>query len=184
MAELYGESQAGRMAFWLGYFAEPADFWGYIQTWYCAFTEAEYDRRYNFREEDFKRELAGLFQAENAGRSVERYFWERYDESFNRFAYDFGVSFDEDFQVADCRLESATDVEALLGEWASELAGPLRAIFPEGRLPMACNCFFGIPACVYVGERVEAKWRSGFLRFVGNLQENVYSDDLAARYNG
>ena len=181
---LCGQHQAGVMAFWLGCFAEEGDFWRYIQTWYCAFDEAEYDQRYNYQPADFEQALAGVFRPEQADRPAEAFFRDAFTESFNRFKYDFAVTFDEDFLLAASRAQATTDLETLLGQWSEDLLVPLAALYPTGRLPQAANCFLALPSVRYLGPRKTVYWQSGQLSFAGNLPEKIYSDELAARYNG
>ena len=55
-----------------------------------------YNPEYNFLEKDFNKELEKIFSAD---KKWKKDFEEMFEEYFNRFEYDFGVTFDEDFQI-------------------------------------------------------------------------------------
>lgn len=52
-------------------------------------------------------------------------FEEMFEEAFNRFEYDFGVTFDEDFQVCGNSEEPTDELEVLFKDW-KELIEPVK----------------------------------------------------------
>ena len=71
-------------------------------------------------------------------------FEEMFEEYFNRFEYDFGVTFDEDFQICGSSEEPTDKLEILFSEW-KDLIEPVKEIFRKNRFDKKYNCFFGIP---------------------------------------
>ena len=176
MAEIFDiKKQAGTMAFWIGAFENTDDFFKYIQPWYCVFDDSYYNPEYNFKEADFDIERSKLFREENKNRTVEACFLDIFDEHFNRFKYDFGINFDEDFQLVGSCSALTIDTKELFGEW-----GELLSVLPSDKLPFPCNCFFAYPSSIYIGEVTEVKSDKMLMRFLGNFKENIFSTDIMA----
>ena len=181
---LFCKYRSGVMAFWIGFFPNPDDFWKYIQTWFCIHDENDYDERYNLKKDDFDQKLSRLWRKENKGRVCEAFFHDLFEDShFNQMEYDFGVGFDEDFQIAHSCISPTTDFKEFLGEWEPDFLTDLKNLFPKGRLPRAYNCFFGIPSCQYIGALKEIENEYGRMIFIGNIEETTYSTDIAEKYN-
>lgn len=177
------ERVAGFMSVWFGNFTNEDAYWHYLEDIFCVDNPEQYNPQYNMLEADFEQALAELFKPENAGRPFEDKLREMFDVCFNRFEYDFGVTFDQDFQVGGFCGEPTTDLGVLLGEW-QDLAEPFTALLVDGALPKPCNCFFAIPGCRYNGYVPSAKSADYALDFAGVVAEDVYSNELAAEYNG
>lgn len=177
------ERLPGFMSVWFGNFANEDAYWHYLEDIYCVEDEEQHDPRYNMMEPDFERALAVLFEPENAGRPFEADLRKIFDLRFNCFEYDFGVTFDQDFQVGGFCAEVTTDLGALLGEW-QDLAEALAPLLQNGALPKPCNCFFAIPSCRYNGYVQSAGGPGYTLDFMGVVAEEDYSDEITAKYNG
>ena len=93
--------QVGTMAVWLGTFADPEEFYRYVQTCYCTLDEAELDPEYIFSPAEFEERLHKLFRPENGERPEEAILRRAFRTQYNAFEYDFGLLFDEDFAVCD-----------------------------------------------------------------------------------
>lgn len=105
-----------------------------------------------------------------------------FEEYFNRFEYDFGVTFDEDFQVSGNSDEPTDKLEILFKDW-KELVEPMKKFLGKDKFDKKYNCFFAIPSCKYsrVIKKVSTEW--GELEFLGNVEENTFSTDMAEEYN-
>lgn len=105
-----------------------------------------------------------------------------FEEAFNRFEYDFGVTFDEDFQVCGSSEEPTDGLEVLFKDW-EELIEPVKKFLGKDKFDKKYNCFFGIPSCKYSGiiPKISNEW--GEIEFLGNVEENIFSTDMAEEYN-
>lgn len=177
------ERKAGYLGFWVGNFKDVEDFYKYIQPFYCIFEEdeeeEEYNPEYNFLEKDFNKELEKIFSVD---KKWKKDFQEMFEEYFNRFEYDFGLTFDEDFQICGNSGEPTDKPEVLFKEW-KDLIEPVKKFLGKDRFDKKYNCFFGIPSCKYGGavKKISNEW--GELEFLGNIEENFYSNDIAEEYN-
>ena len=111
--------QVGTMAVWLGTFADPEEFYRYVQTCYCTLDEAELDPEYIFSPAEFEERLHKLFRPENGERPEEAILRRAFRTQYNAFEYDFGLLFDEDFAVCDYCMEPTEDLSLLLEEFGS-----------------------------------------------------------------
>lgn len=181
MLEKFSERKAGFLAFWVGNFKNTEDFYKYIQSFYCVFEEEEenYDPEYNFLEKDFEKELEKIFSVK---KEWKKELQEMFEEYFNKFEYDFGVTFDEDFQVCGNSEQLTDDVKILLKEW-EDLINPVVKFLGKDKFDKKYNCFFGIPSCKYSGVVKKISNEFGEIEFLGNVEENFYSNDLAEEYN-
>jgi hypothetical protein len=181
MSKKVCERKAGYLAFWAGNFKDIEDFYKYIQSFYCIFEgeEDEYNPEYNFLEKDFNKELEKIFSVEKEWKEE---FEEMFEEAFNRFEYDFGVTFDEDFQVCGNSEEPTDELEVLFKDW-EELIEPVKKFLGKDKFDKKYNCFFGIPSCKYCGiiPKISNEW--GEIEFLGNVEENTFSTDMAEEYN-
>ena len=109
--------QVGTMAVWLGTFADPEEFYRYVQTCYCTLDETELDPEYIFSPAEFEERLHKLFRPENGERPEEATLRRAFRTQYNAFEYDFGLLFDEDFAVCDYCMEPTEDLSLLLEEW-------------------------------------------------------------------
>ena len=182
MGDFNCERRAGVMSVWFGCFPNREDFYRYIQTTYRAFDEDDFDPVYNLREADFQQELEDLFLCENALRAEEAYFKEIFTDHFNHFEYDFGVIFDEDFQICGNCEQPTLEVAKILDEWQQELERPMKALFPEGRTEAPYNCFVAIPSFKYIGDVKHIETPEGVLDYIGCFEESMLSNDLAEQY--
>lgn len=136
------------MAVWLGTFADPEEFYRYVQTCYCTLDEAELDPEYIFSPAEFEERLHKLFRPENGERPEEATLRQAFRTQYNAFEYDFGLLFDEDFAVCDYCMEPTEDLSLLLEEWP-ELLEPVRKLVQEQNLREPVNAFSRCrPACI------------------------------------
>ena len=174
--------ESGVMSVWLGCFANPEDFYRYVQTCYCSDREEEQDPEYIFSPAEFQRRREALFLPENANRPEEGQLRTAFAEKYNRFEYDFGLLIDEDFAVCDYCPHPTCDLSELLEEWP-ELLDPLKELVKSVHFQQPVNCLFAIPSCAYNGVVRQVSPDGGQLWFVGNMQEGVFSDTLAEDYH-
>ena len=59
----------------------------------------------------------------------------------------------------------------------------MKKFLGKDRFDKKYNCFFGIPSCKYGGavKKISNEW--GELEFLGNVEEDFYSNDIAEEYN-
>ena len=174
--------QVGTMAVWLGAFADPEEFYRYVQTCYCTLDEAEADPEYIFLPTEFEDRLRVLFRPENAARPEESVLHRASRTQYNRFEYDFGLLFDEEFAVCDYCAEPTEDLSVLLEEWP-ELLKSVETLVREQGFHEPVNCIFAVPSCAYTGSVHLAKPQGGTIWFVGNIKEGAFSDSVAEDYN-
>ena len=174
--------QVGTMAVWLGTFADPEEFYRYVQTCYCTLDEAELDPEYIFSPAEFEERLHKLFRPENGERPEEATLRRAFRTQYNAFEYDFGLLFDEDFAVCDYCMEPTEDLSLLLEEWL-ELLEPVRKLVQEQNFQEPVNCIFAVPSCMYTGPVRISNPQGGTLWFVGNMKEGAFSDSVAEDYN-
>ncbi|WP_369355838.1 immunity 22 family protein [Lysinibacillus capsici] len=82
------DEQNGYVSIWVGNFTSEEQLHTYLPTVYQGEDETD---------EAFSQKLAKLFLPENQHRTCEEEFKALYDEFYNQFEYDFGLTFDEDF---------------------------------------------------------------------------------------
>lgn len=82
------DEQNGYVSIWAGNFTSEEQLHTYLATVYQGEDETD---------EAFSQKLAKLFLPENQHRTCEGEFKALYDEFYNQFEYDFGLTFDEDF---------------------------------------------------------------------------------------
>lgn len=175
----------GIMSIWFGNFPDEASYWKYFETFYCVHDETVFDAEYNMLEKEFNQTLERVFIKENEDRPFEQDFRTFFKdlEMFNYFEYDFGVTFDQDFQIGGFCQKKSTSWETVLGEWADDLTGPLRKRFGD-TLSKGYNCFFAIPSCRYSGVVSSVKAQDYEVDFLGVIEEQNYSNEMAEKYNG
>lgn len=165
--------QVGTMAVWLGTFADPEEFYRYVQTCYCTLDEAELDPEYIFSPAEFEERLHKLFRPENGERPEEATLRRAFRTQYNAFEYDFGLLFDEDFAVCDYCMEPTEDLSLLLEEWP-ELLEPVRKLVQEQNFREPVNCIFAVPSCMYTGPVRISNPQGGTLWFVGEYEESAF----------
>lgn len=181
--DLNCERVPGYMSVWFGLFTDAEAYWHYWEDIFRVEDPTQYNPRYNLMAPDFDAALKALFKPENAARPFEAELKDLFEVCFNRFEYDFGVTFDQDFQVGGFCEEVTTDLSKLLGEWADDFTEPFTPL--TGRtLLKPYNCFFAIPSCRYNGIITSVNAPEYTLDFLGIAAEDTYSDELTARYNG
>ena len=176
------ERIAGFMSVWFGLFPDAEAYWHYFEDIFCVEDPVQYNPRYNLMLPDYEKALAALFKPENVGRAFENDLKELFDGCFNRFEYDFGVTFDQDFQVGGFCGEVTADLTTILGEWG-DLAEALTPLTGKTLLK-PYNCFFAIPSCRYNGIVPSVNAEDYALDFLGIVAEEDYSDEITAEYNG
>ena len=143
------ERKAGYLGFWVGNFENVEDFYKYIQSFYCIFEEdeeeEEYNPEYNFLEKDFNKELEKIFSVD---KKWKKDFQEMFEEYFNRFEYDFGVTFDEDFQICGNSEEPTDKLEVLFNKW-KDLIEPVKKFSPKNKINKKYNIFGNLTYCKY-----------------------------------
>ncbi|MBS4784724.1 MAG: hypothetical protein KH009_01270 [Clostridiales bacterium] len=174
--------ERGIMSVWLGSFAEPEDFYRYVQTCFCSDREEDLDPEYVFAPAEFRQRLEALFRPEYGDRPEEDQLRAAFREHYNRFEYDFGILIDEDFAVCDYCEEPTHDLGLLLEEWP-ELLIPMRQLIQDTGFDQAVNCIFAVPSCGYRGTVRHVSPEGGELWFVGNMHEEVFSDTVAEEYH-
>ena len=174
--------QVGTMAVWLGAFADPEEFYRYVQTCYCTLDEAELDPEYIFSPAEFEERLRNVFRAENSSRPEEPILRRAFRTQYNCFEYDFGLLFDEDFAVCDYCAEPTRDLSLLLEEWP-ELLEPVQKLVSGQNFQEPVNCIFAVPSCEYTGTVRMSAPKGGKLWFIGNMTEGAFSDSVAEDYN-
>lgn len=100
----YFKENNGYVSLWLGNFPNQEQLNCYLQTVYW---EDE-------SEAEFQQKLDRLFLQENRNRPEESELRELFDECYNHFKYDFGLSFDSDFsEVSHSAQASCSSMELL-----------------------------------------------------------------------
>lgn len=184
MRNLNCERKKGHLSVWFGNFATQEQCFYYFEDIFCVFDESQHNPEYNLLEEDFDKARKDLFQEKNKMRPFEEQLEDLFEEVFNRFEYDFGVTFDQDFQIINYCGKPSSDFAAVLGEWANDsLLNALKEEIGES-LPKAYNCFFAIPSCIYNGYTKGVTTEQYSLDFLGVIREEGYSNEIAEKYNG
>ena len=187
MGDFNCERKAGNLSIWFGCFPCREDFYRYIQTIYCSdLAEEEADDLNGLcylERQEFEEELEMVFRPEYENRREETYYQGAFDGHFNRFKYDFGVTFDEDFCIAGSCEYPTHEVSAILDEWQEEL-NSVKKLFPEGKSKAAYNCFIAIPSFRYLGEVKRVELENGVMEYIGCIRENALSSELAEQETG
>ena len=96
---------------------------GYVSIWIGECTDYETLGNYLstiYIEDDCEMEkLNRIFLSGNENRPCERELREKFDEQYNQFEYDFGLSFDEDFREAVVLAEACQSIEELLSGFSA-----------------------------------------------------------------
>jgi len=104
----YCEEGCGFVSLWLGNFKNENQLDDYLDTVYQDFD--------NETDSEFQQRLNKLFLPENANRPCEQSFKELFDEFYNQFEYDFGITHDEDFRERSYLDTSSSSISVLIGE--------------------------------------------------------------------
>lgn len=182
MGDFNCERKAGNLSIWFGCFPCREDFYRYIRTIYCAdfeeYEEDDFEPICYLERQKFEDALEMVFRPEYESRPEEAYYHKVFDWHFNRFQYDFGVTFDEDFCIVGSCEYPTCDVSEILDEWQSELK-LVKKLFPEGKSETPYNCFIAIPSFRYLGAVKRIELEDGVVEYIGCIQEHALSSKLA-----
>ncbi|MGE7944072.1 immunity 22 family protein [Lysinibacillus xylanilyticus] len=103
----YSEENSEYVLIWVGHFKNDEQLNHYLAMVY---------QREDETDEEFSQKLEQLFLPENQHRACEVEFKELYDEFYNQFEYDFGLTFDEDFCEAVCYESSSINLHQLIND--------------------------------------------------------------------
>ena len=157
----YCKEKCGMVSLWFGNFQSQSQLDGYLSTVYQQDDE-----------EDalFQEKLNALFILENKNRPCENELRSFYDEFYNQFEYDFGMTFNCDFLEAVFFQNPMDDISAMLkgASYCDTFTDSYSRLLCE-KLKKQYNALILIYDCHYIGSTTCATHQGYEIEFMGSV---------------